>query len=456
MQQVLGAVDAVRPEVARVGRHQAAGRLGQTRLVLAVPPGPHVAAEVAVAEAVHGGEIPLRVDSPATAGPAIDAVAEAVAVPGVVEVAVVAHRHPAGPVTRPVPVDPGRRVDRPGPPGPAVARQTAPTAVVIGNPAPRFVGDPGVARGRPVPSPLPVGSPGGRDVRPPIAHALVFHPVARLVERCGVVGELRLHVARATGGALRPVGELGPPALERVRLVGGGELETCQAVSQRGHRFRFANYGRAAVGDDLGVAAAGHDACPGLAVVVHPGFDAVLAGLLDVDRRVGGDDARQLVPQRFVGDFEEQLAAFETENRHPLFPVTGEGEALENDAGVGVEAQSIAVGERDLQAGARADPDEVAGEQRLIDLERIADPFACRRGRGRPFESAQERVAGAFVGQRSAVDRPRGWRWRAAGGACGEARRREQQRHCERPGSPLRSSQVRIQGSHFSPPRCPS
>ncbi len=450
VQEILGAVDPVGPEVPRVGGQQAPWRLGQAGLVLEVAPGAQVAAEVAVAEAVHRGEVPLGVDTPAAAGPAVDPVAVPVAVPRVVELAVVAHRHPAGPAAGPVPVDPGRGVDRAGSPDPTVAGQAAPATVVIRNPAPGLVRDPGIAGGGPVPSTLPVGAPAGGNVRPPVAHALVLDPVAGLIEGRGVVGEMGLDVARAARGGERPVGECGAPALERIRRIGRGELQPRPAVTQRRHGLLLPDDGGAAIGDDLGVAATRHDARPGLAVVVHAGLDAVLARLLDIDRRVGGDDPRQLVSERIFGNLEEQLAPFETQHRHPFFTVAGEGEALQDDAGVGVEVYSIAVGKRELQTRARADAKQISGEQRLVELERVADAFAGRSDGRVPLQRAQERVAGALVGERGAVDGAGGGAAGSCSGALGKTRRRDQECGGDHPGSASRCRPMRVQDCHFS------
>ncbi len=177
-------------------------------------------------------------------------------------------------------------------------------------------------------------------------------------------------IARAARGALGPLGEHATPALERVEPVGGADLEVRPAVAQGDDRLLGAHDGRAAIGDDLGETAPRDHPRPAGAVAADAAFDPVLAGLLNIDRGVGGDDARELVAERFVGDREEQLAALEPQDGHALLPVAGEGEALQDEAGVGVQEEAIAVGERQLESRARVDPHHVAGEQRLVRLER--------------------------------------------------------------------------------------
>ncbi len=252
---------------------------------------------------------------------------------------------------------------------------------------------------------------------------------------------MRLDIGRAARPGEGAAGELGAPALELVGSIGSGELEARRAVADRQHRLVFAHHRGAAIGHDLGVAAAGHDARPGLAVVLPAALDAILAGLLDVDRSVGGDDARQLVAQRLVRDVEEQLAPFQAQDGDAVRAIARESETFEYDPGLGVEIEAIAVGERDLQARARADAHQIAGEQRLVGFERLADALAGRGGRGAALEGAQEGVARSGVGDRRALllgVAAVGRSGRPADGAGGVARRREQQSRDEGPGEAVR------------------
>ncbi len=371
-----------------------------TGFALHVPAPAHVATEAPVAEAVHRREVPVGVDAPAATRPAVDTVAKAAVVPGTVEVAVVADRNPAGVTAGPVPIDPGRGVESAGAPGPAVARQAAPAAVVIGNPAPGLIGDPGVAGGRPGPPALPVGAPAVGDVGPPVGDAVDLDPVAGVVERRRVIGEMGFDVPRAARGALGPVGQHSTPALEVVGFVGRAELEVRLTAPQGDDRFVGTHHGGAAVGDHLGVPATGDDPCPGFTVAPDAGLDPILAGLLHVDGGVRGDDARELVAERFVGDCEEELAAFEPQDGDALLAVAREGDALEDDAGRAAEEEAIAIRKRQLESRARLDANQIAGEEGLVGLERLADSLPGSGDGRRPLQGTQIRIARALVGDR--------------------------------------------------------